>query len=108
MRPARSRRDPQGQARPAEGRVALREQAADVVAVGLGREDAPVGLGARLVVARGPQAVAQVAEHVELLGDQPLVLEREVDALGLRAVPECGVVEIEPLAGVRFALSPSR
>src|SRR6476660_9454557 len=38
------------------------------------------------------------AEHVELLGDQPFVLEREVDALGLRAVPERGVIEIKALA----------
>ena len=40
-------------------------------------------------------------EPVELLGDQGLVLEREVDALGLRAVAERGVVKIEAFAAHR-------
>ena len=39
------------------------------------------------------------AEHVELLRDQRLVLEREVDALGLGAVSQRRVVEIEAFAG---------
>ena len=38
------------------------------------------------------------AEPVELLRDQPFVLDREVDAMGLRAVAERGVVEREPFA----------
>ena len=40
-------------------------------------------------------------ERIELLGDQPFVLDREIDAVGLRAVAERGVVEGEPFAGQR-------
>src|SRR5581483_10796306 len=43
------------------------------------------------------------AEHVELLGEQPLVLDREVDAVGLGAVAERGVVEREAFAGHRLS-----
>ena len=71
-------------------------------------------LGEELRVGRIGAGIARLdivdAEHVELLGDQPLVLEREIDALGLRAVAERGVVEIEPFAGHAICLeleSPS-
>src|SRR5262245_19119290 len=36
-------------------------------------------------------------ERVELLGDQPFVLDREIDAVRLRAVAERGVVERKPV-----------
>ena len=39
------------------------------------------------------------AERVELLRDQPFVLDREVDAMGLRAVAERRVVERDAFAG---------
>ena len=40
-------------------------------------------------------------ERIELLGDQPFVLDREIDAVGLRAVAQRRVVEREPFAGHR-------
>ena len=39
------------------------------------------------------------AEFVEHLGDQLLVMQRKVDAVGLRAVAQRGVEQIKPLAG---------
>ena len=39
------------------------------------------------------------AERVELLRDQPFVLDREVDAVGLRAVAERRIVERDAFAG---------
>src|ERR1700690_1077385 len=38
------------------------------------------------------------AEFVEHLGDQLLVMQREVDAIGLRTITQRGVEQIKPLA----------
>ena len=42
------------------------------------------------------------AEFVEHAGDRQLVGEREIDAIGLRAVAQRGVEQIEALLGHRF------
>ena len=43
------------------------------------------------------------AEIVEHAGDRQLVGQREVDAIGLRAVAQRGVEQIKTFAGHRFA-----
>ncbi len=60
-------------------------------------------LGEQLGVGRIGARIAALdvvdAEIVEHLGDRELVAEREIDAVGLRAVAQRGVEEIEPFAG---------
>ena len=46
------------------------------------------------------------AEVVEHAGDRELVVQREVDAVGLRAVAQRGVEQIEALAGMRSHQTP--
>jgi hypothetical protein len=48
------------------------------------------------------------AQFVQRLDDQPLVLEREIDAGGLRAVAQGGVEQVKPLAGHERAPRGSR
>src|ERR1700733_12281686 len=47
------------------------------------------------------------AEFIEHLRDQLLVMQREVDAVGLRAVTQRGVKQIKPLAGHFAPPAPS-
>src|SRR2546428_3312105 len=61
-----------------------------------------------LRIGPGPPAFDEVgAQFVQLLGDHDLVLGRERDVLGLRAVAQGGVVDFDWARVVRFHLTLS-